>query len=117
VSNSVSAEEKELACAFLAFRASQDEIEALILAEGGNAPAIKQYSDTFLTKQKESPILAELSGSMDQNTTYSVSLFDVMPASVADTEFGKLLPKLVDGTLTPEKFCDELTKKAQEAKK
>lgn len=53
---------------------------------------------------------------MNENTKYCVALGDVFPSSVADTEFGKLLPKLIDGTLTPEEFCQELTKKAEEAK-
>lgn len=65
---------------------------------------------------KENRILSELSDSMDENTTYVAGLGDIFPASVADTEFGKLLPKLADGTLTPEEFCQELTKKAEEAK-
>lgn len=116
VPNSATDEEKELACAFLGFRASQEEIEALILAEGGNAPAIEQYTDNFITKQQETPLLAELAGSIDENTTYAVNIYDVMPATIADIEFGKLLPKLIDETLTPEQFCEELTKKAQEAK-
>lgn len=53
---------------------------------------------------------------MDENTKYVATLGDIFPASVADTEFGKLLPKLADGTLTPEEFCQELTQKAEEAK-
>ena len=115
VSNNATDEEKEAAEAFLAFRDSQEEIEALILAEGGSAPKIT-YSDDFQTKMKENRILSELSDSMDENTTYVAGLGDIFPASVADTEFGKLLPKLADGTLTPEEFCQELTKKAEEAK-
>lgn len=115
VSNSASDDEKELACAFLEFRETQDEIEALILAEGGSAPSI-DYSEGFLAKQKETPVLAELAESITDSTIYAPSLYDVMPSSVADVEFGKLLPKLADKTLTPEQFCQELTKKAQEAK-
>lgn len=115
VAASASDEEKELAEAFLAFRDSQEEIEALVLAEGGSAPQIT-YSEEFLAAQKESRILYELSQSLDGNTVYAVSIFDVMPASVADVEFGKLLPKLADGTLSAEQFCTELTKKADEAK-
>lgn len=116
VANSASDEEKELATAFLAFRDSKEEIEALVLAEGGTAPKI-DYSEEFLKKQAENRILSELAESMDDSTKYTASLFDVMPASVADTEFGKLLPKLADGTLTPEDFCKQLTQKAEEARR
>ena len=115
VSNNATDEEKEAAEAFLAFRDSQEEIEALILAEGGTAPKLT-YTDDFKNKLKENRILSELSESMDENTKYVAPLGDIFPASVADTEFGKLLPKLADGTLTPEEFCQELTKKAEEAK-
>lgn len=115
VSNTASDEEKEVALAFLSFRDSQDEIEKLILAEGGSAPQIT-YSDNFNAELQKSPILYQLSQSMDSSTTFCVGLGDVFPASVADTEFGKLLPKLIDNTYTPEEFCVELTKKAEEAK-
>ena len=115
VSNNATDEEKEAAEAFLAFRDSQEEIEALILAEGGTAPKLT-YTDDFKNKLKENRILSELSESMDENTKYVAPLGDIFPASVADTEFGKLLPKLADGTLTPEEFCQELTQKAEEAK-
>lgn len=115
VSNNATDAEKELALAYLEFRASQEEIEALILAEGGTAPTL-EYSEEFLAKQEETPILAQLAASVTDSTTYAVALFDVMPSSVADTEFGKLLPKLADNTLTAEQFCQELTKKAEEAR-
>lgn len=115
IANTAADEEKEAAEAFLAFRDSQEEIEELVLTEGGVAPQLT-YSDNFLAELKKTPLLYELSESMNDKTTYCASLGDVFPASVADTEFGKLLPKLIDNTLTPEEFCDELTKKAEEAK-
>ncbi len=115
ISNAASDEQKEAAKAFLAFRNSKEEIEAYILAEGGNAPNIK-HSEGFLDKLKESPILYQLDQSMNENTKYVATLGDIFPASIADTEFGKLLPKLIDNTLSPKDFCAELTKKAAEAK-
>ena len=115
IANSASDEEKEAALAFLAFRDSPEEIEAILLAEGGTAPQLT-YSDEYLSKLQEQPLLYELAQSMNEDTTYCVGFGDVMPASVADTEFGKLLPKLIDNTLTAQQFCEELTKKAQEAK-
>jgi hypothetical protein len=115
ISNAASDEQKEAAKAFLAFRGSKEEIEAYILAEGGNAPNIK-HSEDFLNKLKENNILYQLDQSMNADTKFVATLGDILPASVADTEFGKLLPKLIDNSLTPEQFCAELTKKAQEAK-
>lgn len=115
IANTATDEEKKLAEAFFAFRDSREEIEVLVLAEGGVAPKL-DYSQDFLKKQSENRILAQLADSMDEKTKYTASIFDVMPASVADSEFGKLLPKLADGTLTPERFCQQLSKKAEEAK-
>lgn len=115
ISNAASDEQKEAAEAFLSFRCSKEEMEAFILAEGGNSPNIK-HSDEFMAKLKENPILYQLDQSMNENTKYVATVGDIFPASVSDSEFGKLLPKLIDGTLTPEAFCAELTKKAEEAK-
>lgn len=115
IANTASDEQKEAAMAFLAFIDSQEEIEALVLAEGGTAPSIT-YSQEFQTKLQENTILFQLSESMNEDTKYVAGLGDVLPASVADTEFGKLLPKLIDNTLTPEEFCQELTEKAEEAR-
>ena len=108
-------EEKEVAKAFLAFRGSQEELEAYLLAEGGTAPRLK-YSEDFLNKLKESQLLYEYNQSVNDDTKYVPILGDVFPASIGDQEFGKLLPKLIDGSLSPEEFCKELTKKAEEAK-
>ncbi len=115
ISNTASDEEKEVAKAFLAFRDSQEEVEALMLAEGGVAPKYT-YSDNFLSELEKSPLLYELSQSTNEETKYCAGIGDILPASVGDVEFGKLLPKLIDNTLTPEEFCAELTKKAEEAK-
>jgi raffinose/stachyose/melibiose transport system substrate-binding protein len=82
---------KELACAYLAFRDSQPEIEQLILTEGGTAPGISKYSDEFTRKQQETPVLAQLAQSVNKDTVFAVSLYDVMPSTIADTEFGKML--------------------------
>ena len=59
---------------------------------------------------EKTPLLYQLSESMGEETIYSASLGDVFPASVADVEFGKLLPKLIDNTLTPEQFCARIDK-------
>lgn len=115
ISANASEEEKALAEAFIAFRDSKEEVEAFMLAEGGVAPKL-DVSEEFLAAQEENRILNELSTAINDETIYSDNILSVMPASVADSEFGKLLPKLFDGTLTPEDFCAELTRKAEEAR-
>lgn len=114
IANTATDEEKELALAYFEFVNSQEELEAYMLADGGSAPNMT-YSDGFKEKQAETKVLGELSDAQTTETRFAPNLLDIIPTSVAETEFGKLLPKLADGTLTPEQFCEELTKKAAEA--
>ncbi len=115
ISNSANKEQIEAAEAFLAFRNSKEEIERYILAEGGNAPNIK-YSDDFMNKLKENRLLYEFSKSINKDTKYAAPIGEVLPNSIIDVEFGKYISKLIDGSLSPKEFCNELTKKALEAK-
>ena len=107
-------EEKELALAFLEFIYTPEELEAYLLAEGGDAPKLT-YSDDFKAKQAETQVLADLAADTTSNTVYVPCILDVIPASVANTEFGKLLPSLADGSYTPEEFCQWMSDKAAEA--
>lgn len=107
-------EEKELALAYFDFVNSQEELEAYMISDGGSAPNMT-YTDSFKEKQKETKVLSDISNATLPETEFVPNLLDIIPTSVAETEFGKLLPKLADGTLTPEQFCEELTKKAQSA--
>ena len=110
ISASASEEEIELAKAFLEFISSPEELEAYLLAEGGDAPNI-EYSEDFKEKQAETQVLADLAADTTEETVYVPCILDVIPNSVANTEFGKLLPSLATGTYTPEEFCDWMTQK------
>ena len=114
ISASASEEEIELAKAFLEFISSHEELEAYLLAEGGDAPNI-EYSEDFKEKQAETQVLADLAADTTEETVYVPCILDVIPNSVANTEFGKLLPSLANGTYTPEEFCDWMTQKSVEA--
>lgn len=114
ISASAPEEEKELAFAFLEFIYTPEELEAYLLAEGGDAPKLT-YSDDFKAKQAETQVLADLAADTTSNTVYVPCILDVIPASVANTEFGKLLPSLADGSYTPEEFCQWMSDKAAEA--
>lgn len=114
ISASASEEEIELAKAFLEFISSPEELEAYLLAEGGDAPNI-EYSEDFKEKQAETQVLADLAADTTEETVYVPCILDVIPNSVANTEFGKLLPSLANGTYTPEEFCDWMTQKSVEA--
>lgn len=114
ISASASEEEIELAKAFLEFISSPEELEAYLLAEGGDAPNI-EYSEDFKEQQAETQVLADLAADTTEETVYVPCILDVIPNSVANTEFGKLLPSLANGTYTPEEFCDWMTQKSVEA--
>ena len=111
----VSEREREAALAFLAFIMTPEELEAYMLAEGGTAPKL-DTSEDFLIQQAANPILSDLSAGVNAETTITVSIYDVMPQSIGNIEFGKLLPKLIDGSYTPTEFLEELTKKAEETR-
>ena len=114
ISASASEDEIALAKAFLEFVYSPDELEGFLLAEGGDAPKLT-YSDGFKAKQGETQVLADLAADTTADTVFAPCILDVIPASVANTEFGKLLPSLADGTYTPEQFAQWMSDKAAEA--
>lgn len=114
VSASASEEEIALAKAFLEFIHSPEELEAYLLAEGGDAPKL-DYSEEFIAKQGETQVLADLAADTTEDTVFVPCILDVIPASVANTEFGKLLPSLADGTYTADEFAQWMTDKAAEA--
>ena len=114
ISSSASEEEIELAKAFLEFINTPEELEAYLLAEGGDAPNI-EYSAEFKAKQAETQVLADLAEDTTEDTVYAPCILDVIPSSVANTEFGKLLPSLADGSYSAEEFCQWLSDKAAEA--
>lgn len=114
ISASASEEEIELAKAFLEFINTPEELEAYLLAEGGDAPNI-EYSADFKAKQAETQVLADLAEDTTADTVFAPCILDVIPSSVANTEFGKLLPSLADGSYSAEEFCQWLSDKAAEA--
>ncbi len=103
--------ETEAALAFLAFMNTPEELEAYMLAEGGTAPNLTP-SDEYVTALSEKRLLSELSLAVNSDTIIIPMILDIMPGSVANEEFGKLLPKLIDGSVTPEEFATILSDKA-----
>lgn len=107
-------DETEAALAFLEFINSPEELEAYMLAEGGIAPFLTP-SQEYLDELANNRILSELSNAVNRDTIFTPMATAVMPASVSNEEFGKLLPKLIDGTYTPMEFAEKLSEKAVEA--
>ncbi|GKX28232.1 hypothetical protein SH1V18_07120 [Vallitalea longa] len=105
-------DERECALAFLEFISTPEEIEAYMLAEGGSSPML-EYSEEYKSKLAENKLLNQLSESINSETILVPHFIDVISEATMN-EFSKLLPKLFDGSYTPEQFCAEFTKKAQE---
>lgn len=107
-------EEIECALAFIEFIYTPEELEAYLLAEGGDAPNL-EYSEEFVAQQGETQVLADLAADTTEDTVYAPCILDVIPSSVASSDLSRLLPSLADGTYTAEEFCRQLTTAAQEA--
>lgn len=106
--------ELQAALAFLEFVYSPAELEAFMLAEGGMAPQLT-VSDTYKEEMKKNRLLNELNEAITTDTTFVPRSGDAMPTSVGEETFGKLLPKLIDGSLTPLEFGEALSSAAKEA--
>ena len=116
IPNTATAREQELCKAFIAFTLTQDEIERFMLAEGGTVPGMN-LSPGFLAQRAQNKLMDEYVGAVKGNTILAYNLGDVIPNSVFESDFGRLLPLLINGTYTAQRFCQELTIKAQEARR
>lgn len=107
-------EEKECALAFLAFIYSQEELETFALTEGCQIPNM-EYSDEFLAKLDADPLVKAQTELVTEDTTIVPSIASIMVDSVANDVFANDLVQLVNGAITPEQFCQDLTTKSEEA--
>lgn len=114
VPSNIEENEKAAALAFLEFIHSQSELEAAMLVEGGTAPNLK-VSAEFKAKLEQNRLVSEMDKAVNSSTIFVPLFLDVMPPSVANEDFGRLLPKLIDGTYTPLQFAKEITRKAVNA--
>ncbi|ONI40382.1 hypothetical protein AN639_00945 [Candidatus Epulonipiscium fishelsonii] len=105
-------DELEVALAFLEFINTPEELEAYVLQEGGVLPNL-EMSEAFKEKQKERVLINQLNSSVTSETHIVPTFEYIVHNSISQEEFGKLLPKLFDGSITPEEFCATLTEKAQ----
>lgn len=111
--NYESEEELNCALAFIEFLYSQEELEAFMLIEGGQCPNMT-YTEDFLTQLSQNTLLADQSAAITADTVIVPNISTIMPASVAEQVFAADLVQLIDGAMTPEQFCQDLTLKAQE---
>ncbi len=109
------AEERACAAAFIEFMMTPAELEAYMLAEGGVAPNMT-VSAEYEASAAANPLLYEYVNAVNADTIIVPSFGDCIPSSIGDTEFGNLLPNLINGSMTPEQFCQELTLAAEETR-
>ena len=72
-------------------------------------------SAAYREKLAANKILSELDKAINSETIFTGFVLDVMPDSVANEDWGRLLPKLIDGSYTPLQFGQELSRKAVSA--
>lgn len=108
-----SEEEVEIALAFLTFMNSAEELEQQALILGGNIPNVEQ-SESFKEALAEDRLKAQFADAVNAETLLVPQIYNFMPNSICREEFPKLLPKLIDGSMTPAEFAQELTDKASE---
>jgi raffinose/stachyose/melibiose transport system substrate-binding protein len=106
--------EEEAALAFLQFISSPDEVYASMAFGGGFAPNLPSSDEV---NAQVNPILGEFNKTAQSDLKLlSRTLQDVWPNQITQTEFGRYSSLLAKEKLTPEKFAEELTKKAQQFK-
>lgn len=114
MTNNGTDEEKECAAAFLAFLYSKEELETFALTEGCQIPNMT-FSDSFLSQLDDKPLIKQQTELCTSDTTMVPNFSSIMISSVADSVFANDLVQLVNGNMTPEQFCQDLTTKSQEA--
>jgi raffinose/stachyose/melibiose transport system substrate-binding protein len=114
VPSTASSEEIELIMAWLSFTLEPEELEWRMIIAGGTIPGFN-YSDTFMADLEEHRLMSEWLSAINADTVIVPGLFGAMVPSVANHDFGALVPLLVDGSLTAEQFATELTQRTSEA--
>ena len=116
IANNASAEQKEVALAFLKFVNSPDEIEQQILISGGFAPNLT-YSANFKKEASSNRLLTLYTNAFNDKTKIIPEFDDVVYPSVAKPGFPNLLPDLINNKTTPKEFCAKLTEISNQAAK
>ena len=116
IPNTATPREQELAKAFLTFMLTQDELERYMIMEGGSAPRMTP-SQNLLNERAKDRLMSEYTNAVNADTIQAYNFGDVIPNSVFQIDIGRILPLLMNGSMTPTQFCQELSDRAREAQR
>lgn len=112
ISANASEEELELAKAFLEFINTQEELEAMAIAEGGMVPQTTP-TEEFTSAIAESQLLSDFTNIPNDDTVYVPAMHEVVSGAVMDA-YEANLPTFLQGGMSVEEFCQALTTAATE---
>jgi len=107
VSGTATEDELKVAKAYLEFISSQDELEAMAIAEGGTIP-MTTPSQNFIDKVAENKVMSEFAATPNEDTIY-VPYFHEVTTSASMDAFSANLPAFLTGKMTVDDFCVALT--------
>jgi raffinose/stachyose/melibiose transport system substrate-binding protein len=113
IPSTATAAEQELAKTFIEFIMSPAELEAYMLAEGGTSPRMVA-SREYLARRAENRLMDAYVGAINADTVLSFSLEGAVLTSTAE-DFARILPLLINGSMTPAQFCQDLSVRARES--
>lgn len=106
-------EELECALAFLEFVYSPEEVEQFSLIEGCQIPNLEK-SDEYVAQLEEDVLAKDQSLLVTSDTKVVPYFLLVCVPSLADV-YPSYLAQVMNGAITPEQFCEEMTIKSLEA--
>lgn len=107
ISGTATEGETELAKAFLEFISSQEELEAMAIAEGGSIP-MTTPSQNFIDTVAKNTVMSDFSAAPNEETVYVPYLHEVTTTASMDA-FSANLPAFLTGKMSVDDFCAALT--------
>lgn len=112
ISGTATEDEQELAKAFIEFISSQEELEAMAMAEGGMVPMTTPTAE-FTEAVAANPLMNDFSTIPNAETTYVPAMHEIVSGAVMDALEANL-PTFLQGGMSAEEFCQALTTAATE---
>ena len=107
ISGTCSEDELEVAKAFIEFINTQEELEAMAIAEGGMVPQTTP-TEEFTAAVAENKLMSDFASAPNEDTIYVPSMGETVAAGVMDA-YEANLPTFLQGGMSAEEFCQALT--------